>query len=330
MIAANSSPASSNSSNSQTQVYEITPQTHPHLPFWDFESSPARLWVKSRDPNLGLLNRIPDYGLGIVGTRSPTRASIDQVIEVVGSLAKSRLVIISGFARGVDLAAHRSALRFGLPTIGFVAGGIHFTYPQHAPELSQEILQAGGSILSENTPYAAPQKFHFLKRNRLLAAASRATWIVQSAARSGALNTAQWTLEYGRDLYVSPAHPSQKAFAGNLRLLRSGAHTLFDSTDFQMTWHDLIPSDRKGKRVQDLDRGTPISHRVLRQAYFEAANHHRDVHLFYLQDAFFDLGGRAEDFYESLKCLIDQGEYRLQGPSVVACARVPNLGIRTS
>ncbi len=165
------------------------------------------------------LKDLPDTGFSIVGTRSPQSRSIRIVDETVDALKGSGLTIISGLARGIDEAAHRAALRAGLRTLAIVGSGIDVDYPAGSARLKEDIVKSGGMILSPFPDGTPPLPRHFHERNRLIAEWARAVWVVEGAAVSGTLNTAQWASRLDRDLYATPAFPGDPCFSGNEKLL---------------------------------------------------------------------------------------------------------------
>ncbi len=162
---------------------------------------------------------LPESGFSIVGTRSPQSRSIRLVDETVDSLKGSGLTVISGLARGIDEAAHRAALRAGLRTLAIVGSGIDVDYPAGSARLKEDIVNSGGMILSPFPDGTPPLPRHFHERNRLIAEWARAVWVVEGAAVSGTLNTAQWASRLDRDLYATPAFPGDPCFSGNEKLL---------------------------------------------------------------------------------------------------------------
>src|SRR5690606_35717877 len=133
--------------------------------------------IRGKESALGLLEKLPDRGLAIVGTRHPLPRTLDLVRRSVAELEGSGLIILSGLALGIDAAAHEAALEAGLRTIAFLACGIDRVYPRWHQELADRILEEGGLIVSEYP--AGEQAFagRFLDRNRLIASWARATWI---------------------------------------------------------------------------------------------------------------------------------------------------------
>lgn len=146
--------------------------------------APAVLWVRG-DP--GLLSAAPR--VAIVGARAASGYGEMLAGDFAGELATGGAVVVSGGAYGIDGAAHRAALGVGGRTIAFLAGGVDRAYPQGHLQLLRRIVETG-AVVSEVPCGTAPTKWRFLSRNRLIAAVSDATVIVEAGWRSGSLNTA--------------------------------------------------------------------------------------------------------------------------------------------
>ncbi|WP_083511224.1 DNA-processing protein DprA [Microbacterium sp. XT11] len=178
------------------------------------DNAPAALWVRG-DP--GLLEAAPKVAL--VGARAATSYGEMLAGEFAGDLAASGAVIVSGGAYGIDGAAHRAALQVQGKTIAFLAGGIDRPYPQGHRELLRRISEVG-AVVSEVPCGTAPTKWRFLARNRLIAAVSDATVVVEAGWRSGSLNTAGHAASLGRPLGAVPGPVTSAASSGCHRLLR--------------------------------------------------------------------------------------------------------------
>ncbi|AWB81685.1 DNA-protecting protein DprA [Corynebacterium yudongzhengii] len=163
--------------------------------------SPHALWV--RGANLRMLT---GSAVGMVGTRTATRYGIAATEQLVSDLAGHHWTIVSGGAKGIDTAAHQAALAANAPTVVISACGIDRVYPSDNRALFEAIptAQRPGAIVTEYPPGTPPQRHRFLTRNRLVAALTQGTVIVEAAWRSGALNTLSWAEGLGR---VSMAVP---------------------------------------------------------------------------------------------------------------------------
>jgi len=176
--------------------------------------APIVLWTRGNPAVLG-----PAPAVSIVGARAATAYGESVAAELAGDLAAGGAVVVSGGAYGIDGAAHRAALGTGGATVAFLAGGMDRAYPIGHQQLFDRIRQ-GGAVISEVPCGAAPTKWRFLQRNRLIAAVGMATVVVEAGWRSGSLNTAGHASSLGRPLGAVPGPVSSAASAGCHRLLR--------------------------------------------------------------------------------------------------------------
>ncbi|WP_309129145.1 DNA-processing protein DprA [Microbacterium sp.] len=176
--------------------------------------APIALWVRG-----GAEALTADRSVSIVGARAATPYGETAAAELAGDLAADGTVVVSGGAYGIDGAAHRAALGAGGQTVAFLAGGVDRAYPIGHQQLFDRI-RGNGAVLSEVPCGAAPTKWRFLQRNRLIAAAGLATVVVEAGWRSGSLNTAGHASSLGRPLGAVPGPISSAASAGCHRLLR--------------------------------------------------------------------------------------------------------------
>ncbi|WP_270411378.1 DNA-processing protein DprA [Microbacterium maritypicum] len=176
--------------------------------------APSALWVRGRTE---LLTREPR--VSIVGARASSGYGEHVATELAGDLAATGAVIVSGGAYGIDGAAHRAALGVQGATIAFLAGGVDRAYPAGHQSLLRRIAEEG-ALVSEPPCGAAPTKWRFLARNRLIAALGHATVVVEAGWRSGSLNTAGHAAALGRPLGAVPGPVTSASSAGCHRLLR--------------------------------------------------------------------------------------------------------------
>lgn len=198
------------------------------------------LEVLGNDQSTETLARLPDWGFAVVGSREPDPISLNQVRLRISELKKTNLIIVSGLARGIDQQAHLQALENGLKTVAVLGCGVDRCYPASARNLYDQILSSGGLIVSPFASGTPPERYRFILRNQWIAKLSRATWIVQAKAGSGALSTAKFALEAQRDLYVTPQFPGDPRFQGNEKLLSTTpAIPYFSSENLCQTWMSL-------------------------------------------------------------------------------------------
>lgn len=214
------------------------------------EHAPALLWVRG-DPRM--LVREPS--VAIVGARAASAYGEMLAAEFAGDLAASGAVIVSGGAYGIDGSAHRAALSVDGATVAFLAGGVDRAYPQGHRQLLERIVERG-AVVSEVPCGTAPTKWRFLSRNRLIAAVSRATVVVEAGWRSGSLNTAGHASALGRALGAVPGPVTSAASAGCHRLLREyDARCVTTTAEIRELWEiDSHPSTSPAMRDPDLVR----------------------------------------------------------------------------
>jgi DNA processing protein len=196
-----------------------------------------RLLRELHDPPPGLFLRgsgevelLCEPAVAIVGARMCSSYG-SQVARLLGrELAAAGLVVVSGLARGVDGEAHRGALEAGGGTIGVLGCGIERDYPAAHAHLARGICGTG-LVISEYAPGVEPAPWRFPARNRIIAGLCQATVIVEARERSGALITADFALEAGREVFVVPGEITSTLSAGTNALLRSGATPLTSSAD---------------------------------------------------------------------------------------------------
>ena len=178
------------------------------------EHAPVLLWVRGDVGRLSMTERV-----SIVGARAASAYGESVASEFAGDLAASGTLVVSGGAYGIDGAAHRAALGVGGGTVAFLAGGVDRAYPAGHQQLFERI-RSTGAMVSELPCGAAPTKWRFLARNRLIAALGMATVVVEAGWRSGSLNTAGHAAALGRPLGAVPGPVTSAASAGCHRLLR--------------------------------------------------------------------------------------------------------------
>jgi len=181
-------------------------------------AAPWALWVRGTvDLRLSLLRSV-----SIVGSRAATHYGVDVASSFASDLALSGWTVVSGGAFGIDAATHRGALAAGGVTVAVLACGVDVSYPPSHDALFARI-GGDGLLVSEVPPGAAPHRGRFLVRNRLIAALTRGTVVVEAAVRSGALSTAHEAERLGRPVLGVPGPVTSGASTGVHRLLRAGA-----------------------------------------------------------------------------------------------------------
>lgn len=204
------------------------------------EAYPARL-LQLFDPPVVLLGWGPplvghERHLAVVGARRMTSYGRRVTNELIGGLAGSDVVIISGLALGIDGQAHRAALDNGLVTWAVLGSGFGHLYPRQHRELALQIMENGGTLLSEYTPDTHPEAHHFPARNRIIAALADAILVVEADHKSGSLITVDHGLDLGRDIWAVPGNVTSRFSRGTNNLLRHGATLIASSEDILAEW----------------------------------------------------------------------------------------------
>jgi DNA processing protein len=206
----------------------LTPDS-PHWPVGvnDLDAhAPIALWLRG---NLEALDAL-DRSISLVGARAATGYGEHITMEASAGLVDRGFAIVSGAAYGIDGMAHRAALASRGTTVAFLAGGLDRFYPSGHDALLTRIVETG-AVLSEVPCGTPPTKWRFLQRNRLIAAASQATVVLEAGWRSGSLNTAHHALDLDRPVGAVPGPVTSAASAGCHRLIREGYVTLVTTPD---------------------------------------------------------------------------------------------------
>ena len=174
--------------------------------------------------------------VAVVGARACSAYGRHVARTLGRELAAVGLVVVSGLARGVDGEAHRGALEAGGLTVAVLGCGIDRDYPAAHAELAGRIVAAGGLIVAEYAPGIEPAPWRFPARNRIVAGLCAAAVVVEARERSGALITADFALEEGREVFVVPGEITSTLSAGSNALLRLGATPLLCADDVMQSF----------------------------------------------------------------------------------------------
>lgn len=181
----------------------------------EIEYPPSPIFVRGFLPSTDCVS--------IVGTRKASPEGKYAAKRISFELASRGICIVSGLAFGIDEAAHIGALEAGGRTIAVLANGLDSVYPKQHERLAEDILSAGGCLVSEYPEGTPPFPSRFLERNRIISGFSKATIIIEAPARSGSIATANHAACQGRDVLVFPGRYSDKNYEGSHALIRNGA-----------------------------------------------------------------------------------------------------------
>ncbi len=176
--------------------------------------------------------------VSVVGTRRSTSYGREFVDRLVAGLSEHQALIVSGLAYGIDIQAHRAALKNGLPTVGIMASGLDIIYPSAHKSTAMEMLENGG-LISENRLGVLPEAHLFPARNRIIAGMADAIIVIEAARRGGALITAEIANSYNRDVFAVPGNLDRNYSVGCNNLIKNHkAHLLTGIQDLEyiMNW----------------------------------------------------------------------------------------------
>lgn len=193
-------------------------------------------------------------GLAVVGARKATPYGLAAAERFAGIAAKRGVVIVSGGALGCDTQAHKAALSVGGKTVVVLGGGCDCLYPSCNQPLFQEVIDAGGAVISEHTWDAPPLPRFFRTRNRIIAGLCKATLIVEAGLPSGTFSTADEALEANREVLVVPGAITSPTSLGANRLIYQGATPIIDDETFGDVLLSLFGI--LDMRVQDAEKRT--------------------------------------------------------------------------
>lgn len=212
---------------------ELLPFNSPLYPaiLKEIPTPPALLYYQ------GNIKALSVPSLAVVGSRQNTPYGTSALHYLLPSVIDKGVTIISGLALGTDTIAHQLAVQNGGPTIAILGGGLDAAsfYPAVNRQLGQDIINRGGLLISEFPPLCRPSRFSFPQRNRLIAALSRATLVVEAAQKSGALITADYALDFNREVLAIPGSIFSDRSQGTNQLLKSGARLINTAEDILLS-----------------------------------------------------------------------------------------------
>ncbi|MBA4336482.1 DNA-protecting protein DprA [bacterium] len=185
--------------------------------------------------------------LSIVGTRSMTSYGEQVTSYLLKKLAAYKICIVSGLARGIDMTAHISAVNNGTPTVAVLGYG-QYNVPFHLTGICNKIIE-NGAIISEYPPHLKAQKYYFPLRNRIISGISKATLVIEAGEKSGALITAKYALDQGRDVMAIPGNIYQEKSIGTNRIIGEGSASLVASFNDIL---DVLGIDKKDGSLAEL------------------------------------------------------------------------------
>ena len=228
--------------------------------FYLDENYPQRLHSCPDAPIILFVKGKPDLNhrkiLSIVGTRHATEYGRQTVDYFISGLAERGypVLIVSGLAYGIDIHAHKAALKAGLPTTGVLGHGLDMVYPSVHTSIAKEMEEQGGGLISDFLSNSLIDRKNFLKRNRIIAGLSDATIVVESAKKGGALVTAEIASSYNRDVFAFPGRRGDIYSEGCNFLIKSNKAALIETVgdlEYAMDWSSESKPDAIQPRLFD-------------------------------------------------------------------------------
>ena len=200
-------------------------EKYPHM-LKQIENPPAVLYYKGKLFECNL-----NKTLAVVGSRKASTSARNNLRNIISGLGNTDICVVSGLASGIDTVAHTSAIENNLKTIGVIASGLDHVYPSQNKTLYENIENGYGAVVTEYYPTFEPIKFRFPQRNRIVTGLSYGTLVAEASLKSGALISANLTLEQGRELMCMPGEISNTNTQGVYKLLKNGAAIVTESQD---------------------------------------------------------------------------------------------------
>lgn len=228
------------------EVQRITPgmPEYPAL-LAEIKNAPKELYYTG---DAGLLKK---RCAAVVGSRSTTQYGRKIAADISKKLAVKGVTVVSGMARGIDTCAHRGALDANGTTIAVLGCGVDICYPEENKKLRNEICEKG-LVVSEYPPGTEPRPYYFPQRNRIISGLSEITTVVQARNTSGALITAEFAAEQGREVCAVPGNIDSEYNLGNNKLIKDGARPVINTGDvLEMMGLDVIDEDTAKKLLSD-------------------------------------------------------------------------------
>ena len=168
--------------------------------------------------------------IAVVGSREPTSYGVEVTKWLVKKLAENKIIVVSGFAKGIDTKAHEGTIHAGGKTIGVLGGGFFHLYPKENEALAR-IMENEHLLLSEYPPEVPPKKYHFPERNRIISGLTVGTVVVEAKEKSGSLITSNFALEEGREVFAIPGPITSDHSKGTNQLIQQGAKLVMKVED---------------------------------------------------------------------------------------------------
>ncbi len=239
---------------------------------WQDELYPHRLIEIDQPPPVlyvrGALTTEDSWAVAVVGTRRVSAYGRQVTEELSAFLVANGVTVVSGLARGVDAIAHQSALKNGGRTLGVLGCGVDRIYPPEHSQLAEKMMMSG-AVISDYAPGTPPDASNFPPRNRIISGLSMATVVVEAGDTSGALITAQFAVDQGREVFAVPGNILAPQSKGTNRLIAQGARPMLSARDLldvlnltrvteQRQVRKVLPGDEAEQKLMDILTHEPL------------------------------------------------------------------------
>lgn len=216
------------------EIIKTAEKSNAQILFYTDANYPKRLKELADAPTLlyynGSANLNAARTISIVGTRNASEYGKAITEKIVSELASYNVVVISGLAYGIDIAAHKACIKHGVPTIGVMGSGLDIIYPAQHKKTAEEMI-ANGGLLTENTFGVKPDAPRFPERNRIIAGLGDALIVVETAEKGGTLITAEIAYSYNKEIYAVPGNLGVKSSEGSNKLIVQQKAQIFLSVE---------------------------------------------------------------------------------------------------
>ncbi len=224
---------------------------------WEDADYPRRLKEINQAPPVlyikGSINVEDDWAVAVVGTRRVTPYGRQVTVELARFLAQNGITVVSGLARGVDAIAHQTALEAGGRTIAVLGSGVDVIYPPEHEKLARSIMNQG-AVISDYAMGTKPDGVNFPPRNRIISGLTLATIVVEAGETSGALITAEFAVDQGREVFAVPGSILAVQSQGTNKLIEQGAHPLLKMSEIlEVLKLEQIPDKQKNRKENPLN-----------------------------------------------------------------------------
>ncbi|MEM7572817.1 MAG: DNA-processing protein DprA [Bacteroidota bacterium] len=239
------------------QIYYFADSSYPRN-LQVYQQAPLILYAQ------GEVNLSPDRSLAVVGTRKVSREGIRQTERLLEPMVDFQPLIISGLAYGVDIQAHRSAIKLGLPTVAVLGSGHAKIYPSEHQRTAEQMLENGG-VLSTYPYWQKPEREHFPARNRVVAMLTDCTVVVESGTKGGSVITARMTAELNKPVGACPGRGGHPHTAGCNQLIKSGLASMICSGEDVAELLNWRPQTQLAKQAQLFAELSPDESQIVAQ-----------------------------------------------------------------